>query len=121
MWDATRPIITPLYTHETVEFITGGKDIQTRIDFTNIDGFSDQGLVENIRKVFEHFGINNVNISPDLTLPLQQERRRGLPARDLSNGAKQFCINPSLEIFSLVQPCMNPSNDVIRGTGCPNK
>jgi len=122
MWDSTRATMLPLF-GKTAAYMTVGADIQTRIDFTNIENFSDEGLIENFKKIFESLGIFNYNIVSDPTLPLPQKRRRSLDAREdlLSNGAKQFCLNPSTEVFSLIDAGMEPSDDVVSGTACSHK
>jgi hypothetical protein len=97
-------------------------DIQTELPANvNPNAFSDQALVDNVQAMFSHFGITNVQAVQDQALPLPAKKRRdvALEGRQLGSGAKQFCLNPSTEIFGLIDTSKETSNNLNQGTACP--
>ncbi|KAI1374435.1 hypothetical protein F4677DRAFT_461473 [Hypoxylon crocopeplum] len=106
---------TPTYTNVGQDSSVG-VDIGTTSALSNI---ADQQILNNVVQLLQSYGLNVPAPQQDDSLNLPQKRDLdALNARQLSNGAQQFCQSPNTEILQVFGNG-NPSTSLSYGTACP--
>ncbi|KAI1770328.1 hypothetical protein F4818DRAFT_433075 [Hypoxylon cercidicola] len=106
---------TPTYTFNGGDSSVG-VDIATTSALGNIP---DQQILNNVVQLLQSWGFNVPTPQQDNSLGLPQKRHlAALNARQLSNGAQQFCLNPNTEILKVIGNG-KASTSLTHGTACP--